>query len=99
MIFPRMRTKGNATPIIPMPFLKSRYDWTRGGSPDVVTIPFLRFLGRSERFSSQTLCYFCLSMDMHWQIDVLVPTFSFMNWLTGAVTLVFALWTGWSCLL
>ena len=106
-----MRTKGNATPIIPMPFLKKRYDRTRGSEPGVVTNAqfltlrkkrrtglsvvdeelsnsFLRFLGRSERFSSHT----CATSVYRWicdsQIDVLILTFSLMDLLTGSVIFI-----------
>src|SRR5947209_14937372 len=90
-IFPKMSTKGNATPIIPMPFLKKRYDRTRGCALDDINIPFLQFLGRSQRFSSQTMCYFYLSMDMSWQIDVSILTFSLIDLLIDAVTFI---WNG-----
>jgi len=43
MIFPMMRTRGNATPIIPTLLLRKRYDRTRGCVLDIANIPFLIF--------------------------------------------------------
>ena len=49
---PMMRMKGNATPILPTPFLKKRYDRTKGCAFEVADISFLRLLGRGQLSSS-----------------------------------------------